>query len=278
MKFDEKLRHAITEVNSCLMVGLDPMVTALPEVIRRQVNSPAESVRLFCREVITRTAQHCCGYKLNLGFFEALGKDGLSVFEDVCRMVPENKIVLADAKRGDIGSTAGQYAEAYFRVFGCDAITLNPLMGLDTLRPFLDQEEKAVFGLVLTSNPGSEDFLMRKLENGNTLSDEIAVRLAKLQTEPDCRSRIGMVIGATRGSDIARTARLFPEAPLLIPGIGAQGATPAMLIETLRDCPNPAIPVISRGIIRNFSPNNPKWIDEVEQAAVRYSRELASLV
>ncbi len=278
MTFPEKLQQAVQESGSSLVVGLDPKFGSLPDIIRMQVHSAPEAVRLFCREVITKTANYCCGYKLNLAFFEALGTQGLQVFNDVRRMVPRSKIVIADAKRGDIGTTAEQYERAFFGVFDCDAVTLNPLMGVETLRPFLKEESRAVFALVLTSNAGASDFLMRRFEDGTSLSDSIALKLAELQREPETAGTIGMVVGATHGKRLTGPAGLFPDAPLLIPGIGAQGGTPETLIEALKSCRNPALPVISRDIIYRFDPANRSWTSEVEGAAAAYKQAFKPLL
>lgn len=271
MTFSEKLKKAIDNAGSSLMIGLDPVITRLPTKVQKQIASETEAVRMFCQDVIENTLDTTCGYKLNLAFFEALGDDGLEVFHEVCRYIPDDKIVLADAKRGDIGNTASMYATAFYDQFGCDAITINPLMGMETLLPFLQDESKAVFALALTSNPGAADVLLQKLENGKTVSEHLAGEMSKLQQQPEVKGTIGMVTGATQTEYLRDVIAAFPGGPLLIPGIGLQGGTPDGIIELMRDFDNQAIPVISRSIIYAYDQDDPHWIRSVQKAAQTYS-------
>lgn len=277
MNFRDKLRSAIDKAGSSLMIGLDPDFTKLPIKVQKQVASETEAVRMFCQDVIEHTLDYSCGYKLNLAFFEALGDDGLEVFHEVCRTIPDHKIVLADAKRGDIGNTASMYASAFFDRFECDAITINPLMGMETLLPFLKDESKAIFVLALTSNSGAADVLLQKLENGKTVAEHLAAEMAKLQKQPEAKGTIGMVTGATQTDYLRDIISAFPGAPLLMPGIGSQGGTPEAIIELMRDFDNQAIPVISRSIIYAFEQDDPHWIRSVQKAAQTYSEDFRPL-
>ena len=270
MKFTEKLAHAIEKAGTPLMIGLDPSYTKLPHILAKRTRSEHEAIRLFCEEIIEATAGLCCGYKLNLAFFEALGADGIRIFEQLCALVPDHQLLLADAKRGDIGNTARQYAQAYYQVFDCDAITLNPLMGGDTLRPFLQDDARAAFVLALTSNPGAQELLLQELAAGQkAVSVYIAEMLANLQREPETKGHIGMVVGATQTAHFSAVSAAFPEATLLVPGFGAQGGSYAALRPHIEAHKGFFIPVMSRSIIYDFSPEDPQWLNSVVAAARR---------
>jgi len=270
MTFKQKMERAIQSSGSCLMIGLDPDFTKLPKVMQKQVLSEPEAVRMFCQDIIDHTSAYCCGYKLNLAFFEAIGDTGLEVFHEVCKSIPKDKLIVADAKRGDIGNTASYYATAFYHRFECDAITLNPLMGMETLLPFLQDESHGLFVLALTSNSGASDIFLQQLSSGITVSEHIAGGLNELQQQELNRATIGMVAGATQTKHLKAVIERFPEAPLLIPGIGSQGGNPQEVIDLLCNYRMMAFPVISRSIIYAFDPNDNNWIVEVGQAAAYY--------
>jgi len=247
MNYNERLKEALRKSGSCLCVGLDPDLERIPESVSRDNSSLPEQVASFLKTVIDRTQEHCAAYKPNLGFFEALGPSGLEVFRDVIEYIPEGKIIVADVKRGDISSTAEHYAKAYFETFDVDAITINPMMGFDSLQPFLDYPGKGVYTLTLTSNPGARDFLMRPFEGFDTMAAYIAHNLARLQENHS--TRLGMVIGASKAGNLAGVLQQHPKGELLIPGIGAQGGSIADLEKSLLK--HEGIPLInsSRSII-----------------------------
>jgi orotidine-5'-phosphate decarboxylase len=208
MTFLDKLSSAVRAKRSVLCVGLDPDPARL-----------TTSVEDHCRRVIDATLPYAVAFKPNLGFFEALGPDGLRIFERVIRHIPSDCVVIADAKRGDIGNTAERYAHAFFQEFDVDAVTVNPLMGIETVLPFLNDPAKAAFVLTLTSNPGAADFLF-----------ELAPRIAASLGALDTPGHAGMVIGATHPGAIADIIAKHPHGTLLIPGVGTQGGS----IEALR--------------------------------------------
>lgn len=215
MTFLDKLSAAVRAKCSVLCVGLDPDPARL--------TTPIED---HCRRVIDATLPFAVAYKPNLGFFEALGVDGLRLFDRVLRHIPSQCVIIADAKRGDIGSTAERYAHAFYREFDVDAVTVNPLMGIETVLPFLNDPTKAAFVLTLTSNPGAADFFLQPFATSASLSEHIAERLGALHSP----GHAGMVIGATHPEKIAGVIALHPRGTLLIPGVGAQGGS----IEKLR--------------------------------------------
>ena len=247
MTFTEKLTRSIQSSNSVLSVGLDPDTEKIPLPLRQQFRDPYDLVFEFCRRVIESTKSEAAAYKPNLAFFEALGSGGWKVMESLLDVIPHGKIIIADAKRGDIGTTAEKYKIAFFDRLQVDAITLNPLMGLETLDPFLDDRSKALYVLTMTSNPGAADFLQKPLLGRLSLGEYISEHLIKKQERSP--ASIGMVIGATQTDRARQILRVNPKAPLLIPGIGAQGGDPAELKNLLET--HAGLPLInsSRAII-----------------------------
>lgn len=275
MQFVDKLNQAVKAANSNLCVGLDPYLERIPEDIKQQHSSSHKQVYYFLKTVIEVTAPHCAAYKPNLGFFEALGAGGLEVFEWVVGHIPDDKIIIADAKRGDISSTANHYAKAYFEKFDVDAITINPLMGFDTLTPFDDYEEKGVFVLTLTSNPGANDFLMQPFGDEDTMAAYIASKLHQLNDKN--ATHLGMVTGATNTKDLKLVLQKHPQAALLIPGIGAQGGSLDDFSSLLNE--HEGIPVFnsSRGILY-AGEGQDDWQSAVEAQAERSKNEINSIL
>ncbi len=271
MTFTEKLQRAITSSKSVLCVGLDPDLSKIPAPLKEQFSDPSDQVFEFCRRVIESTKMHACAYKPNLAFFEALGSDGWNVFDRLMDEIPSGKIIIADAKRGDIGTTAQKYKEAFFDKLCVDAITLNPLMGMDTLDPFLDDHSKAVFVLAMTSNPGASDFLQLPILKGSTLGTIIAEELQKKQDTS--KTHIGMVVGATNQQSSIPVLQAHPNSHLLIPGIGAQGGNIDALAITLKD--HTGIPIISssRSIIY-AGEHSPNWEERVSSKAAEIKESL----
>jgi orotidine-5'-phosphate decarboxylase len=241
MTYINKLQQCIAESNSTLCVGLDPNLDLLPQPVKNQFESPEEQVSFFCKLIIDYTAEHCAAFKPNLAFFEALGSNGFEVLEEVINHIPDNKIVIADAKRGDISSTAEHYKKAFFEVFDVDAITLNPMMGFETLESFANYEEKGLYVLALTSNPGAADFLKRPFESFDMMAQFIADQLSK--KNPFYDTHLGMVIGATQTDELSSVLKYHPESALLIPGIGAQGGSIDELESALKN--HDGLPLIS---------------------------------
>jgi orotidine-5'-phosphate decarboxylase len=221
MKFLDKLLAVSRQRNSLLCVGLDPEPRRLPS--RLQSMPVTRAVTYFCQAIIDATSQYACAFKPNLAFFEVLGPEGMSVFQDVLKAVPEQIPIIVDAKRGDLGNTARNYAEAIFDVYGCDAVTVNPYLGYDSVAPFLAYEDKAVFFVCRTSNPSAHDFQDLLVSEGNGqkrfLYEEVAQRVQLWNEDGNC----GLVVGATYPHELDIIRSMCPEMPILIPGVGAQG-------------------------------------------------------
>jgi orotidine-5'-phosphate decarboxylase len=214
MQFTERLDRIILAKKSLLCVGLDTVLEKIPEPLRQLPNP----IFAFNKAIIDATAPYAAAYKVNTAFYEAHGLEGWRALEETFRYLPEDAIKIADAKRGDIGNTSKMYARAVFELLGADAVTVNPLLGTDSVLPFLEDEGRGVFFLCLTSNPGSKDF--QHLRFGETtLYESIAQKVQSWNSRGNC----GLVVGATQPEQLSAIRRLTPELPFLIPGIGAQG-------------------------------------------------------
>ena len=213
MAFHDHLRRAWAESDSMLCVGLDPDPARFPDAVQG-------SVFEFCRQIVDATADLVCAFKPQIAYFAATGAEAdlerLCVYIRDCH--PKALLVL-DAKRGDIGSTAEQYAREAFDRYGAQVVTVNPYMGTDTVEPYLRHPDGGVFVLCRTSNPGSGDF-QNLLIDGEPLYLHVARRVATEWNEiGDC----GLVVGATYPAELAQVRAIVGNLPLLVPGIGAQG-------------------------------------------------------
>lgn len=234
MTFAARLDECVERSGSLLCVGLDPAAPA----------SAAEAER-WCIEILEATLEHVCSVKPNLAFFEQHGSAGYAVLERLRERVPRDRILILDAKRGDIGSTATAYARALFDVLGADCITVNPLMGRDAVQPFLEHPERGVFIVARSSNPGAADLLDAELADGGTLHS----RIVALGLEWDPGGQVGFVVGATDPAAIAEVRAAAPVAPLLLPGVGAQGGSLDDAVRAGLDASRRGIIVpVSRGI------------------------------
>jgi len=211
MNFTEKLLNISLKNNSLVCVGLDPDPAQMPAGI---------SVLEFNKAIIDATAGLVCAYKLNFAFYEALGAEGYKALKASIDCVPDDIPVIGDAKRSDIGNTAKAYAAAIFDELGCDAATVNPYLGYDSIEPFTRYKDKGVFILCRTSNPGSADFQSLRLgDNGSTMFEIVAQKAEEWNEY----GNIGLVVGATNPEELKLIRQQHPHIPLLIPGIGAQG-------------------------------------------------------
>ncbi|MDE2732035.1 MAG: orotidine-5'-phosphate decarboxylase [Bacteroidota bacterium] len=221
LNFNDRLREAQSRKESILCVGLDPDVDRLPRHLLRG-NSEAEAVLQFNRTIIASTHPYACAFKLNLAFYEVLGRRGFEVLQKTRHMIPADCLTIADAKRGDIGNTARKYAQAIFEQLNFDACTIAPYMGRDAALPFLEYPGKAVFILVRTSNYSSIEFQSWPVEGVPFY--ELVARHA-VRWNMDMPGTIGMVVGGTHTEAPAHLRAKFPTVPFLIPGIGAQGGS-----------------------------------------------------
>src|ERR687892_804254 len=241
--FADRVAEAVDRKRSQLLVGLDPRPELLPVELRGDTyasrGAAADAVARFCRGLVDAVAPYVVGVKPQLAFFEALGADGVRAYEDACEYArAAGLLVVADGKRGDIGSTARAYADAYLEerpgaAPPVDALTVNPYLGSDSLEPFLAACRRSGTGLfcvVKTSNAGSADVQDATLSDGRRLWQQVAELVSEWGEElvgDRGLSSVGAVVGATYPRAVAEARRLMPQAILLLPGVGAQGATPA---------------------------------------------------
>jgi orotidine-5'-phosphate decarboxylase len=220
MTFLEMLQDAQRRNDSMLCVGLDPEPSRFPATLK----GDASRIYDFCARIADATADLAIAFKPQIAYFAAhRAEDQLEqLMEHLRRNIPHVPVIL-DAKRGDIGSTAEQYAREAFERYGADAVTLSPFMGFDSVQPYLKYEGKGAFLLCRTSNPGGDDLQSQRLSTvpGEPLLYEHVARLA--QGPWNFNGQLGLVVGATYPAEIERVRQVAPHVPLLIPGVGAQG-------------------------------------------------------
>jgi orotidine-5'-phosphate decarboxylase len=233
MRYSERLQQRISKTGSRLCVGLDP---------RPGEGGPA-AAREFLTRVIGETAGWAAAFKPNMAYFEAMGIGGIRLLEDLLALMPEDVPVILDAKRSDIGETQRYYAEGYFKNWKVDAVTLNPFLGYDSIEPFLDWEGKGIYLLAVTSNPGSADFQRQTLADGRQVFQLVTALGDKARGE-NRQTDVGYVVGLTNAADVLAK---MPDAPLLVPGLGAQGGDLAALAAAKRRAPD--VINVSRGIL-----------------------------
>ena len=216
MSFISTLADSWSANNSMLCVGLDPDLDRLPKGIARD----NDGIEAFCREIISATADVACAFKPQIAHFAARGAE--AQLERICKLIREeypSVVLILDAKRGDIGSTAEYYAMEAFDRYGAHAVTVNPYMGTDSLTPFLSHPKGAAIVLCRTSNPGGSELQNQEIA-GEPVYCVIARRAAK---EWSAIGEVGLVVGATFPEELANVRAEAPSLPLLVPGIGAQG-------------------------------------------------------
>ena len=224
MSFVAALARAERANRSLLCVGLDPEPGRFPGAMR----GDASRIYEFCAQIVDRTKDLVVAFKPQIAYFAAHGAEAqlerlIAHIHDVAADVP----VILDAKRGDIGQTAEQYAREVFVRYRADAVTLSPLLGFDSIEPYLRHEGKGAIVLCRTSNPGGADLQDLRLGSGEPVYE----RIARLAAERwNASGQIGLVVGATYPAEIARVREIAPTLPLLIPGIGAQGGDAAATV------------------------------------------------
>ncbi|WP_342620372.1 orotidine-5'-phosphate decarboxylase [Rhodoferax sp. GW822-FHT02A01] len=220
MTFIEQLRNAERANGSLLCVGLDPEPARFPAGMA----GDASKIYDFCAAIVDATADLVIAFKPQIAYFAAHGAEAQleRLMEHMRRNAPHVPTIL-DAKRGDIGSTAEQYAKEAFDRYGADCVTLSPFMGFDSVQPYLKYQGKGAFLLCRTSNPGGDDLQNQRLASveGQPLLYEHIAHLA--QGPWNLNGQLGLVVGATYPAEIERVRKVAPTVPLLIPGVGAQG-------------------------------------------------------
>lgn len=262
------LFQSIQLKKSFLCVGLDSDIHKLPACIPKT----PEGLLIFNQKIIEATLPFAIAYKPNLAFYEAMGAPGWEVLKETIGLIPNTHFKIADAKRGDIGNTADQYARAFFEDLNFDAITLSPYMGIDSVSPFLEYPNKWVIILGLTSNSGSKDFQLTKTSNGKYFFEQV-LETASRWGNPD---KVMFVIGATHPTYFEKVRKIIPEHFLLVPGIGAQGGD---LSEVFKYGANRKVGLLinaSRSIL--YASNNENFAIEAGKQAAELRDQMSKLL
>lgn len=269
------LVEQIQQKRSYLCVGLDTDITKLP----KHLQSHPDAIFEFNKAIIDATKGLCVSYKINTAFYEALGLKGWEAMEKTVAYIPKEHFKIADAKRGDIGNTSSQYAKAFFETMDFDAITVAPYMGEDSVRPFLEYENKWAIVLGLTSNKGANDFEMLKLisDNNNHLRPEFLYEhVLNTVSKWGSTENLMFVTGATQATEFENIRSIIPDHFLLVPGVGFQGGS----LEDVskhgmnKDCG--LLVNASRAII--FAGGGEDFATEAREIALQYQTEMSSFL
>jgi orotidine-5'-phosphate decarboxylase len=266
--FTEQLAHAWSTQDSMLCAGLDPDPKQFPASIKGK----GGAILAFCREIVDATADVVCAFKPQIAYFAAHGaEDQLAqLIDHIHRQHPQVPVIL-DSKRGDIGSTAQQYAIEAFDRYQADAVTVNPYMGFDSVEPYLKYTNKGVIVLCRTSNPGGSDLQFLEVnEKDRTEKELLYQRVARLASSQwNKTGQLGLVVGATFPEEIAKVREIVGEMPLLIPGIGAQGGDIPATVQAGKVPNAPGTGMIinsSRAIL--YASQDGNFADAARQAAI----------
>jgi len=273
--FADRVGEAVERKHTQLIVGLDPRLDLLPMELRGEAvlgrAAAASAVARFCKGIMDAVGPYVVGVKPQSAFFEALGADGIRALEEVCDYARSTGLlVVVDAKRGDIGSTARAYATAFLEPRDgqpplADAVTASPFLGHDGCEPFIAacrRHGTGVFFLVRTSNPGAADVQDATLLDGRPLWQHLA-ELVHEWGQPLVGERglssVGAVVGATHPRGVSEARKLMPQTLLLLPGVGAQGATPADVARAFTSGPASALVTAARSVIFAFRGTEDDW-------------------
>lgn len=260
--FTDKLAAGVNRNRSLLCIGLD----VDPRLAPPSLVGGDGWIERFVLQIVEATSDLVCAYKPNLAFYEALGLAGYQGLRRILDGLPKDVLVIADAKRGDIGNTAEAYARAIFDVWGFDAVTVNPYLGGDTLKPFLSYRDRGVLVLCKTSNSGSGD--LQDLEvtwrgQAVPLYETVASRAVGLNAAGNC----GLVVGATYPRQLERVRAIAPDLPILIPGVGAQGGDLEASVAAGLDRSGRGIIVnVARGVL--YASSGSDWRQAARASAV----------
>jgi orotidine-5'-phosphate decarboxylase len=258
----------IKKKKSVLCVGLDTDASKLPLHLQNDPNG----ILLFNKAIIDATKEYTVAYKINTAFYEAMGIKGWEIMQATLAYIPKEIFTIADAKRGDIGNTATQYAKTFFETYPYDSVTVAPYMGADSVQPFLAFENKWAIVLGLTSNPGSQDFQMLSLADQSFLYERVLKTVSSWGTPENTM----FVIGATRADQLQNVRNILPHHFLLIPGVGAQGGDVATVCEHALTADGGILINVSRGII--YASSQEDFASKAQDAAKMYQQEMQQFI
>ena len=268
----KQLVDNIFRKRSFLCVGLDSDPKKLPSSLLERCETPAQAMLEFNKAIIDAVAPYCVAFKPNTAFYEVLGAEGWETLTQTVAYIRRNypdQLVIADAKRGDIGNASSLYARAFFEAINVDALTVAPYMGSDSVKPFLGYDGKWVVLLALTSNPGSHDFQFSQVGDNTRLFEKV-ITTAREWGTPE---QLMFVVGATQGEMFADIRRVAPDNFLLVPGVGAQGGDLATVCRYGMTADCGLLVNSSRGII--FASNGEDFAEAAGKAAQALALEMA---
>lgn len=264
----QQLVQQIKDKKNYLCIGLDTDITKIPA----HLQSHPDAVFEFNKAIIDATKDLCVSYKINTAFYEAMGIKGWEALEKTVNYIPSTHFKIADAKRGDIGNTSAQYAKTFFEVYPFDAVTVAPYMGEDSLRPFLDYQNKWTIVLGLTSNKGSSDFqqlmVVSEASKKRFLYEKVMERIAEWGSP----EKLMFVAGATKPEQLEDIRKIFPEHFFLIPGVGAQGGSLKEVSKAALNNDGGILVNVSRAII--YAGNDENFGKEARRVAKEYANEM----
>lgn len=268
----KQLVEQIRLKRSYLCVGLDTDITKIPAHLQ---NHP-DAIFEFNKAIIDATKDLCVSYKINTAFYEAMGLKGWEAMEKTVNYIPKDILTIADAKRGDIGNTSTQYAKAFFETLQFDAITVAPYMGEDSVKPFLQFENKWAIVLGLTSNPGSEDFEQLKVVGRltNNGSEYLYQRVLSKVSSWGHPYNLMFVVGATKATELAEIRKIIPDHFLLVPGVGFQGGSLADVSKYGMNSDCGLLVNASRAII--YASEKENFAEEARVIAQQYQAEMST--
>ena len=260
-----ELIHQIRNKKSYLCIGLDTDISKLPAHILRTEDPVFE----FNKQIIDATQDLCVSYKLNTAFYEAYGVTGWQSLEKTLHYIPKDCFTIADAKRGDIGNTSTQYARAFFETMSFDSITVAPYMGKDSVKPFLEFENKWAIVLGLTSNEGAFDF--QTLSVG---SEKLFETVLKKVSEWGTENNLMFVIGATKAEQLTQIRKIIPDHFLLVPGVGTQGGSLADVSKYGMNDDIGLLVNVSRQVI--YAGKEKDFAQKAREEALKLQKEMAT--
>lgn len=261
----QQLINQIKEKKTFLCVGLDTDPLKIP----KHLQSNADAVFQFNKAIIDATKNYCVSYKINTAFYESQGVKGWEAMEKTLHYIPSSHFKIADAKRGDIGNTSSQYAKTFFETLPFDAVTVAPYMGEDSVRPFLEYENKFAIVLGLTSNKGARDFELKKIGT-KYLYEKVLTTVSSWGTP----NNLMFVVGATQATELINIRKIIPNNFLLVPGVGTQGGNLQEVSKYLlnKDCS--ILLNASRAII--YASNQTNFAIEAAKVAIKYKEEMSN--
>lgn len=263
-----ELHQHIQRKESYLCVGLDSDINRIPKHLLHH----SDPIFEFNKQIIDATKDLCVAYKPNIAFYEAHGAKGWESLQKTLDYIPDSHFTIADAKRGDIGNTSRLYAKAFFETLNFDSVTVAPYMGIDSVSPFLEFENKWVILLALTSNKGSQDFQLTEQEAGQPLYEKV-MRTANTWGTPE---NMMFVVGATHPQKFEEIRQIAPDNFLLVPGVGAQGGDLEGLSEYGLNDHCGLLVNSSRGII--FASEGEDFADKSRAAAAKIQTQMAMML